>query len=340
MINFFKEATTAFKTGRGRAFLKAKQPTLEIVGGMALSVAAVGEGIHATTKLEKILNNHEKKRILINERIPNKKSKKYKKEMAQLRKETTVDVAKNYALTAGLELGSLGLTGHGLHVINGRFAGACAAAAGAMAALDNYRANVIEDQGEEKDREYRYNVKKKKVSREETNEDGTTRTVEETEKIVSYPTEDTKIFTGSVYARIFDQKSGKWENQPDLIINLFKRVVRNANIRLAARGHLFLYEVTEALDLSPTKSSSIVGWYIPSGAEDTTGRDGCVMIGVMVNGEMRWDFLEAISKDRQLYDDFVREVYVNKRVLIDFNVDGVIHDLLEDDLACDFCRNR
>ena len=85
-----------------------------------------------------------------------------------------------------------------------------------------------------------------------------------------------------------------------------------ANERLKARGYLFLNDVYEMLGIPKTKAGQIVGWVY-----DTN----------MPNGDNYVDFgiFNAYSEQAR---DFVNGY--ERTILLDFNVDGNILDLIED----------
>lgn len=106
---------------------------------------------------------------------------------------------------------------------------------------------------------------------------------------------------GSVYARFYDEESTRnWSSDP-AINRLFLRNVENAlNDRLRARGFLFLNEVYNELGLSWTKAGQVVGWLWSSDRPE--------------QGVSFGDYLESEGAS----------------ILLDFNVQGVIYDKIEE----------
>jgi hypothetical protein len=106
----------------------------------------------------------------------------------------------------------------------------------------------------------------------------------------------------SAYARFFDEHSRHWEKTPEHN-RLFVQCQQNyANNLLQARGHLFLNEVYDMLDIPRSTAGQVVGWVI--GDEG----DNYVDFGIF----------EAANSS-----------FVNgweRSILLDFNVDGVIYD--------------
>ena len=110
----------------------------------------------------------------------------------------------------------------------------------------------------------------------------------------------------SPYARFFDESSSSFQKNPELN-KLYIQCQQNfANDMLLARGHVFLNDVYDMLGLERSSAGAVVGWVL----------DG--------DGDNHIDF--------GVYD--VRNEHFLKswepRVLLDFNVDGVVYDKIED----------
>lgn len=106
----------------------------------------------------------------------------------------------------------------------------------------------------------------------------------------------------SAYARFFDEDSGVWKKDAE-INRIFLQAQQNyANNILAMRGHLFLNEVYDWLDLERTTEGSVVGWIFNG------------------NGDNYVDFgmFDAYNSGFLQGDE--------PRILLDFNVDGIIYD--------------
>ena len=89
-----------------------------------------------------------------------------------------------------------------------------------------------------------------------------------------------------------------------------------ANEKLKAKGHLFLNEVYESLGFPEVPEGQIVGWiYDPR--KDIDGREGD-------------DYIDFGFYDKVFTSEAVRE-FINGAepcVWLDFNVDGVVWDLI------------
>ena len=82
-----------------------------------------------------------------------------------------------------------------------------------------------------------------------------------------------------------------------------------ANELLKSRGHVFLNEVYDMLGIPRTKSGQIVGWVYNSNDEYS---DNYIDFGVYDGGARSRAFVNGYEK----------------AILLDFNVDGVIYDLI------------
>jgi hypothetical protein len=162
-----------------------------------------------------------------------------------------------------------------------------AAYAGLQKAYDDYRERVRDQLGEERELEI-YHAGKTDIIKNELDKNEEIKTVDPNK--------------WSPYAKMFDEGSKHWEKDPE-INRLFVQCQQNyANNLLKARGHLFLNEVYDMLDVERTKAGSVVGW--------------------------------VISKDGDNFVDFGMYEAYNARfingwersIILDFNVDGVIYD--------------
>lgn len=108
----------------------------------------------------------------------------------------------------------------------------------------------------------------------------------------------------SIYSRIFDELNDNWSRSKENNVIFLKTVQNNMNDLLKIRGHLFLNEVYSALGFPHTSAGSVVGW--------TTEGGGYIDFGLFNRTDST--FINGW----------------NESVILDFNVDGVIYDLLGD----------
>ena len=176
------------------------------------------------------------------------------------------------------------------------------ALAAAYTALDEtykaYRERVVEEYGEKKDYDLSHGIIREKVKETYTDKDGKkkTKTVEKTRF-------DAR--GASKYARFFDEYAERWS--PDPYMNLtflrHKQAYWNDILRLRGQKVVFLNEIYEDLGFERTKEGQIVGWVYESEAGD-----GYIDFG--------FDKFEQFLSGHE------------KSVLLDFNVDGIVYDIL------------
>jgi hypothetical protein len=181
------------------------------------------------------------------------------------------------------------------------------AIAAAYTALDNsfkdYRGRVVERFGKELDRELRYNIKAEEVDKIVVNEDGSESVTKETIEVV-----DPNNY--SLDAKFFDVGNEYWEKDPELNLMFLRRQQAWANDKLRDRGHLFLNEVYDMIGIPRTPRGQEVGWIYD---EKNPIGDNFVDFGI-------YDIHKPANRD-----------FVNgyeRTILLDFNHDGIIMDLI------------
>lgn len=298
----------------GKTGLKLQKHSPEIlmavgvVGTVASAVLACKATLKVNEVLEETKDNIDKVHMVVNNESMDEEmysQEDAKKDLAIIYVQTGIKLAKLYA--PALALGALSiasiLTSHNiLHKRN-------IAIAAAYAAVDNsfkdYRKRVVERFGKEIDRELKYNIKAKKIEEMIIDEEtGKEKKVKSTVNVVD------GLDGYSDYARFFDDGCRGWEKDPEYNLMYLRAQQQYANDLLISRGHVFLNEVYDMLDIPRTKAGQVVGWvYNP---ENPTG-DNYIDFGI-------YDI------HRQTNRDFVNGY--ERAILLDFNVDGNIWDLI------------
>lgn len=130
----------------------------------------------------------------------------------------------------------------------------------------------------------------------------------EVEKVVEK--QDSNTSKGvSQYARWFDDGCPGWTKNPEYNLVFLKYQQDYANSKLKAQGYLFLNDVYDMLDIPRTNTGQVVGWIYD--AENPIG-DNFVDFGLNRDDVQCKDFVNGYRRD----------------VLLDFNVDGTILDLI------------
>lgn len=283
----------------------------EILAGVGVvgTVASAVMACKATLKLNDILDDCKETRDKIkaveadpkyqNEYTP----EDAKKDLTVNYTQTAVKIAKLYAPAVILGSASLGCLLASNDILRKRNAALSAAYMTVDKSFKEYRSRVAERFGEEVEKEIRYNIKAQEIETIVANEDGSETVVMEEAKVM-----DPNLY--SDYARFFDEANPNWQNDPEYNLMFLKSQQQYANDLLKSRGRLFLNEVYDMLGIDRSKAGQVVGWtYNP---KNPTG-DNFVDFGIY-----------DMSKER------VR-AFVNgyeTSILLDFNVDGNVWDLM------------
>lgn len=289
---------------------KKHSPELLVVSGVVGVVGSAVMACKATTKLDTILDETKGNVDKIHHAIehPETMPEPYteedgKKDLAIVYTQAAVKVAKLYApavIVGGLSITAI-LAGH--NITRKRNVALAAAYTAVDKSFKEYRGRVVERFGEALDKELKYNLKTKEVEEIVTNEDGTETVVKKTVEVA-----DPNGY--SVYARFFDDGCIGWTKDPEYNLMFLKDQQRYANDLLQTRGHLFLNEVYDMLGIPRNKMGQVVGWIYD---EKNPVGDNFVDFGIYdVHDEAKRNFVNGYERT----------------ILLDFNVDGNIMDLI------------
>ena len=291
--------------------MKVRKYSPEILAGVGVVgvVASTIMACKATTKLNDILEESKEqleqiKTVAVDPAYADKYTEDdAKKDTTITYVQTGVKVAKLYAPSVILCTSSLGCLLASNNILKKRNAALSAAYMTVDKSFKEYRRRVAERFGDEVEKEIRYNIKAKEITTvdEEGNE------VKETVKVMEGADDPT---TYSDYARFFDESCPAWQNDPEYNLTFLRAQQQYANDLLKAQGRLFLNDVYKMLGIDITKAGQVVGWvYDP----DCPVGDNFVDFGIY-----------DMSKER--VRAFVNGYEPN--ILLDFNVDGNIWDLM------------
>lgn len=286
----------------GRSLLVTKKFSPEILTAVGV-VGVVASGIlaaRATLKLEAVVEN-------ITEGANTAKMRKwtasqdgegfeysdqdYTKDITTVYTRGTIELVKLYGPSVTLGLASIGciIGAHG--IMRKRNVALLAAYKAIEQTFSEYRKRVIEDYGVDKDAEYRLGLRDVEL----VGDDGK-KTVE---KVV-----DPNAL--SPYTKIFDELNPNWRKIPEYNLLWLRGQQNFANDMLHARGHIFLNDVLDLLDIERTSAGAIVGWVISK-----TG-DNFVDFGIY-----------DVTNSKAVNHSTSR---ADSAFILDFNVDGVIYD--------------
>ena len=241
--------------------LKKHSPEILVVAGIAGTVVSAVLACKATTKVAEILDETKGTLDTIHEGMETGaiNGQEYttedgKKDTVVVYAQTGMKLAKLYG--PAIILGTLSITS--ILASNNIHRKRNVALGAAYAAIDKsfkeYRGRVIERFGEQVDTELKYGIKAKKF--EEIEVDPETGKEKKVKKTVMVADPNLQ----SDYAVYFDSKSRNYETNPDYNRMFLKAQQAFANDKLQTRGHLFLNEVLDDLDLPRTPAGQIVGW--------------------------------------------------------------------------------
>lgn len=279
----------------GRSSVVFKKYSPEILTGIGVvgTITSTVLASRATLHLETNVDFHKAEVDFIKDQLHSGdiSANEYQKGLVKIHLATATRLARLYGPAVTLGVASIGclLGAHG--IMKKRNVALAAAYKTVEQSFSEYRKRVVDELGEEKDRDFRFPSRDVEVKNEETGE--TT-----TRKVVS--PEDV-----SGYAKFFDEFNSNWKNNAEMNLFFLKCKQSYLNDLLQARGHVFLNEVYDELGMERTKQGAVVGWVI--------GKDGDNYI----------DF-GMYNSEREMARHFINGNEAS--ILLDFNVDGVILD--------------
>jgi hypothetical protein len=295
MMNLVPAAISS-KIARTALLAQKSSPEVLLAAGIAGMVGSTVLACRATLKMDAVLEvTKEKLDTAKTLEHRNYSERDRQRDVSLIYYQTGIKIVRLY--TPAVVLGGLSIyaltTSHNLMV---KRAAALTAAYGALEkGFNEYRARVVEKYGEEEDRNLRYGSQQIEIEDPKGKKKNVTR--------VSYD-------IPSIYARFFDMNSMSWSKEPEYN-RLFLQCQQNyANDKLHARGHVFLNEVYDMLGLERSKAGAVVGWVLSKNSET----DNYIDFGVF-------------DGKTQAARDFVNGY--EGAILLDFNVDGVIYDKIE-----------
>lgn len=301
------EIITKVTSAVNTATIKVKKhsPEILIVAGVVGTVASAVMACKATTKLSTALEEHKKDVNAVHECSENEEIKAdysqedAKKDLTIIYAQTGVKLVKLYA--PAIALGALSITSivASNNILRKRNVALAAAYATVDKSFKEYRNRVVERFGEQVDKELKYDIKAKKF--EETVKDPETGKEKKVKSTVNVANAD------SGYARFFDETCKGYEKDTQYNLLMLRGQQQYANDLLHARGYVFLNDVYDMLGIDRTKEGQIVGWVYNK------------------NNEVGDNFVDfgILETNRETEDGSYEPA-----ILLDFNVDGNILDLI------------
>ena len=291
--------------------LKKNSPKILMGVGIAGSVVSTVLACKATLKVKDILDEKnetvEQIHNCVEDETLDYNEEDKKKDLTILYAQTGVKLAKLYLPSIALGALSIASIISGYKILNKRNVALAAAYTVVDKGFKNYRKNVVERFGEEVDRELRHNIKAKQIEEKYIDKDGNEKI---RKKKVYEIAEDKKPGEGiSEYAKFFDEwNTDEHSKDPEYNLMFLRKQQDYANEVLKHQGYLFLNEVYDMLGIPRTQAGQVVGWIYD---ENNPTGDNYVDFGIYdLHDQQKRDFVNGLERN----------------ILLDFNVDGVIYD--------------
>lgn len=168
-----------------------------------------------------------------------------------------------------------------------------------------YRKRVAKQFGDKTEYNIAHGIEEKEVVTENIDENGKKKKVKEKVEVYSGNPNDY-----SPYAKCFDETNPQWEKSAEY--NQYFLTCQQAKFskQLELEGYVFLNDVYKALGFEPTKAGQVVGWVYD---KDNPIGDNYVDFGIYeLNNRKAMDFINGSERS----------------IILDFNVDGNIWDLM------------
>ena len=294
--------------------LKKHSPEILVVAGVVGTVTSAVMACKATTKVNTILDKAKEDIQVIHESaergyVPTPKEnvpyseEDGKKDLAIVYAHTGLEFIKLYG--PAVALGALSIAGilTSNNILRKRNIALAAAYTAVDRGFKEYRGRVVERFGEALDKELRYNIKAKEIEEVTVDEKGKEKTVKKSINVA-----DPNTF--SDYARFFEDGCTGWEKDAEFNLMFLRHQLQYANDLLKSKGHLFLNEVYDMLGIPRTRAGQVVGWIYD---EKNPVGDNFVDFGIYdINNEAKRSFVNGYERT----------------ILLDFNVDGPILDMI------------
>jgi len=284
--------------GRGLLIAKKYSPeiltTVGIVGGVASGIMASRATLHLETTInawQSDVQDVKEVKELVSRGDTGVTTKEYNKAIAFAYSRGMFSVVKLYAPSVTLGVCSIAcvVSAHG--IMRRRNVALIAAYKAIETSFTEYKKRVATEFGEDTEKEISQGITHEYAEDEKGKK-----------KLVA------KVDPNGVsqYGRFFDETCSDWSKVPDYNVTYVRAQQNIANDLMHSRGHIFLNEVYDMLGLPRSKAGQIVGWVVGEG-------DGYIDFGIdsLIN-----------EKAREFVNGYEPAIF------LDFNVNGIIYDLI------------
>ena len=315
------KTTTKMVVNKGLLKVRKNSPEILLCCGLAGMAGTIFLACKATLKADELLAEHQDKISSINDAredcdLEKYTEQDYKKDLLVAKTQTVANFVKLYGPAASLFITSTGCILGAHHIMAKRNVALMAAYKLIEQSFGEYRKRVVDELGEEKDFHFANGTEYEQTTEETTDpETGKKKKVKKNQQVL-------KGQICSPYARLFDRQvydadgigwtgSSQWSKNADY--NAATLVLKNnwCNEHLKAQGYLFLNDVYDELGFPRTKAGQAVGW-VWQGDGDNYISFGSEVDAIMNKTEGHLDYSDGTP------------------ILVDFNVDGVIWDLIDE----------
>lgn len=320
--------------------LQKHAPTIMMVGGAALIIGGTINACRQTPKALNIIEDCNARLEELLEAQENADSEEYtpkdaRKDRMTVYKDLFWGMTKTYGVSVLAITAGLGLMAGSHNIMLRRNAALTAGYSALLAQMQQYRDRVRNEIGYDNEVRLYSGAENRDIVVESTNDDG--ETVEVTEKAMVF--DDGSAH--SPYSRLFSVENlqtacqGNWSRNPEENLKFLRTQQCWANDVLRSRGYLFLNEVYHALGFKDSSDGCIVGWvYDPSrenSKHNDPSDDGMPIINGIDSKGLVGDNLVDFGIYRGLKENPSKVDFLNgvePCIWLDFNVDGVIYDLI------------
>ena len=282
----FTTIKTAFNVARG--WTVQHSPEILLGTSIAAGIGATVTGCIATKKMEAINQNH--REILdilhtVKENDNGEETPEYKKSITKEYGRYWFDIAKAWAPCVGLTLLSGTCAFGSFKIVNKRLIAAETAFAGIAKAFEQYRDNVIEDQGLEKDEYYASNGALKK--KQELIAKGK---YKQKELPISEDPNFKVKKTDEIFIYDYNEDTVEWayySHHPFYNFNRMSELLTILNYELKMNGIVFLDDVYKRLGLdigtllAERAEGRTYGWVLDKYTEDGMPNDEIISFGIL-----------------------------------------------------------
>lgn len=251
--------------GGSRALLKvkAKSPTLLVVGGIVGFGVTTVLAVKATRNAEPVIDQHKKDRINLGTKASNQH---HGRDLSRLYVGTGISLAKVYGPT--LVVGAIStaavLSGH--NILQKRHVATMAAYSGLAEQFSGYRARVAKTLGAEAEKEIFSGA------HGEWQDDPAHKG--EQKRVMVYDRTD-----GDFLRPWMEEPNVEWTRDPTSNFLMLRGLQTMMNHRLEVYGHVFLQDVRDKLGLPRTPEAVVTGWI-----KDGDG-DGYIDFGILTSND-------------------------------------------------------